>query len=82
MEEGGKRMEDGRWRNEDPGRRTQERRERNRKGVGCVCHQGLRIAGAGEESSQRSRGKRQRARLRAAEVTLAVLLLQEPERLL
>ena len=33
-------MEDGRWRNEDAGRRTQERRERNRKGVGCVSHQG------------------------------------------
>ena len=46
----------------------------------------MRIARAGEESSQRSKGKSQKAKLRAAEgrhggeVALAVLLVQVPER--
>ena len=32
------------------------------KGVGRVSHRGLRIAGAGEESSQRSKGKSQKVK--------------------
>ena len=39
-----------------------EAADETQKGVGCVSHQGLRIAGAGEESSQRSKGKRQRSK--------------------
>ena len=67
--EGGEKMEGGGWRNEDPGRRTQERRERNWKGVGRVSHWDLRIAGAGKELSQRPKAKRQRSKpRRGAEV--------------
>jgi hypothetical protein len=67
-----RRTKDGGWKKEDGRRlrigvRKEERRWKKkdgwrRKGGGRFSHQGLRIAGAQAESSQRSKGKSQKAK--------------------